>query len=466
MHKLLLVGGGLSGLASGLSARGYKTSTLEFENLRKALQGHEESPVIILGHIEKSDEEIEDFFSVSMRVPKVIIRPEENQALSRWLREPLTYTLATDDIYSFGELLGRIEWDKTILEENLRLKEQNSSLEGELRFFEELSRAITSEKQEDVLLFLLEKIRERTQAETCTIFLLNDETGELVMEKTSGTLRSTSKSSPVKAGEGLVGWVQREAKPVLIMNVYKDTSFSQRLDREIRHKIRTLISVPIKSRSKILGVLELINKTDDSEFGTEDFANVLRFIDHVALVIERAILYEKMQELVITDDLTKLFNTRYMTRTIEGEVARSNRYRTSVSLIFMDIDYFKNVNDNYGHLVGSKILVEMAQLLIRHLRDVDIVARYGGDEFVIILPQTPPDKAVTTAERIREVVEGNVFLKKEGLNLKLTASFGVASYPEHAKSREDLLRLADEAMYKVKHRTRNGVYAIMQNGAV
>ena len=127
----------------------------------------------------------------------------------------------------------------------------------------------------------------------------------------------------------------------------------------------------------------------------------------------------------------------------------------------MDIDYFKHVNDRYGHIIGSKVLVEMGQLLLKSLRSVDIVARYGGDEFVIVLPQTPPASAAQIAERMRKSVELNSFLKKEGYSLKLTASFGVASYPESAKSKEDLIRLADDAMYRVKYQTRNAVYAIV-----
>src|SRR5512135_3886069 len=114
-----------------------------------------------------------------------------------------------------------------------------------------------------------------------------------------------------------------------------------------------------------------------------------------------------MAELSITDDLTKLFNTRYLDRTLEIEMARSTRHRTSLSLIFMDVDHFKIINDNYGHLVGSKLLVEVGQLLIRCLRTVDIVARYGGDEFVIVLPQTPPSSAIQIAERIRQAIEHN-----------------------------------------------------------
>jgi diguanylate cyclase (GGDEF)-like protein len=127
----------------------------------------------------------------------------------------------------------------------------------------------------------------------------------------------------------------------------------------------------------------------------------------------------------------------------------------------MDIDYFKHINDQYGHLVGSKVLVEIGQILLKSLRSIDIVARYGGDEFVIVLPQTPPTSAKHIAERMRKAVENNVFLKKEGYSLRMTASFGVASYPESAQSKDDLIRLADEAMYRVKHQTRNAVYAIV-----
>jgi diguanylate cyclase (GGDEF)-like protein len=127
----------------------------------------------------------------------------------------------------------------------------------------------------------------------------------------------------------------------------------------------------------------------------------------------------------------------------------------------MDVDHFKRINDSYGHLIGSKVLVEMGQLLLRNLRTVDIVARYGGDEFVFVLPQTTPKSAAQIAERMRKSVEQNTFLKREGYTLKLTASFGVASFPESAKSKEELIKLADEAMYRVKYQTRNAVYAIV-----
>jgi diguanylate cyclase (GGDEF)-like protein len=127
----------------------------------------------------------------------------------------------------------------------------------------------------------------------------------------------------------------------------------------------------------------------------------------------------------------------------------------------MDLDYFKDINDNYGHLVGSKVLVEVGQILINQLRSIDTVARYGGDEFVIVLPQTMLKNAMVIAERMRKALASHTFLKSEGYSLRLSASFGVASYPESAKSKEDLIKLADESMYSVKKRARNGVYAII-----
>jgi diguanylate cyclase (GGDEF)-like protein len=465
MHRVILIGKGLSAFSDGLSLKGYRTSG--FDSFEKALPEIANASAILIETGINPSLKPKEIFSASRGIPKVFVSLDEGRKeRASLLREPLTYLAVKPSPAALAALLRRAASEKALFEENCLLREQNSALEKGLGFFDDLSRAMTTADQSGVLSLLVKKIKEMTGAETCTIYSLDEETGDIVKERTEGGMRSAKEGLATKPSESLLGWVAREGKPILVKNAYKDAKFYQKLDREIRHRTRSVICVPIKSRNRTLGLLELINRADGEEFTQRDFANILRFIDHVAIVIERATLYEKMQELVITDDLTKLFNTRYMSRTIETEVLRSNRYKTSVSLIFMDIDYFKSVNDSHGHLVGSKVLVEMGQLLLKHLRDVDIVARYGGDEFVIILPHTHPQRAVKIAERIRQTVEQNVFLRKEGFNLKLTASFGVASYPESAKSKEDLIRLADEAMYKVKHRTRNGVYAIIDNGAV
>jgi diguanylate cyclase (GGDEF)-like protein len=128
-----------------------------------------------------------------------------------------------------------------------------------------------------------------------------------------------------------------------------------------------------------------------------------------------------------------------------------------LSLIFLDLDYFKMVNDRYGHLMGSRVLVEVAELLIRNLRDVDIISRYGGDEFVVVLPETGLRTTQAITKRLHRAFHRHEFLSQEGLKLHLTASFGIAGFPDHARNKKDLIRLADQAMYEAKYGGRDRV---------
>jgi len=345
-----------------------------------------------------------------------------------------------------------------------RLKSNPYTLRHKSNFYEEVSKVITSPTDlNNILDTIMKKAKKMTSAEAWTVFLMDEGIGELVFARTEGKKTKDTEKFRVKIGEGIAGWVVKEGIPILVSDVSRDKRFLKKIDKahNSKHKTKSIICIPIKSGERLLGIIEVFNKTTKESFTREDFNQLIELFGQVSILIERALLYQKVEELSITDDLTKLFNTRYLNRTIEMEVQRSLRYRTSVSLIFMDIDFFKHVNDNHGHLVGSKILAEMGQLLLRNLRSVDVVVRYGGDEFVVVLPHTAPAAAAQIAERIRKAVEQNIFLEKEGYALRITASFGVASCPESAKSKDELLRLADEAMYKVKYHTKNGVYAII-----
>ena len=182
----------------------------------------------------------------------------------------------------------------------------------------------------------------------------------------------------------------------------------------------------------------MINKRREILFEKKDLDLLTKLVDQAAIALERSSLYQKMSDLVITDDLTKLFNFRYLDQTLDIELKRSQRYGSRISLIFFDMDYFKLVNDNHGHLVGSKVLSEVAQILINSLRDVDIVARYGGDEFVIVLPETKVDTAIKITHRLHKAIREHEFLKEEGLKLHLSASYGISGYPDHARTKKDL----------------------------
>lgn len=180
----------------------------------------------------------------------------------------------------------------------------------------------------------------------------------------------------------------------------------------------------------------------------------------VSRVIEEKRLQEeneRLKKLTNIDDLTKLHNIRYMDIVLENEIRRAKRFQSYLSLLFIDIDYFKNINDTYGHIPANKVLYQFGQLLIGLVREVDTVIRYGGDEFIVLLIETNSDDALTIANRIRTAVEEHTFLSEDGFSIKFTSTIGIATYPKPAAGKEELLNLADNAMLKGKKTTRNVV---------
>jgi len=189
-------------------------------------------------------------------------------------------------------------------------------------------------------------------------------------------------------------------------------------------------------------------------------AGNVKFVhEQVRRSFENAIKYQDAQRLIFIDDLSGLFNTRYLDLTLQNELSRARRFKKHLSLLFIDLDYFKQVNDQYGHLVGSWVLVETSRVLKFCLRDIDVLVRYGGDEFIVILAETDRAGAIIVAERIREKIAEHEFRPRENISLKLTCCVGVAAYPDDAGNKESLIHLADKAMYRGKETTRNLVYA-------
>lgn len=212
--------------------------------------------------------------------------------------------------------------------------------------------------------------------------------------------------------------------------------------------------VPISQNDSIAGYLAIFSELNGS-YNNSDIENASFIANQATLALENIQLYNQASELTYIDDLTKLHNIRYMDIALENEIKRAKRFNGHLCFLFLDIDFFKNINDSYGHQVGSKVLIELGQILKEIVREIDTVARYGGDEFTILLVETNAAGATVIANRLRDIVEKHPFLTEEGLSIWLTITIGVAAYPEQASSKEELLRAADKAMYKGKNTTRN-----------
>jgi len=344
-------------------------------------------------------------------------------------------------------------------QENKKLKATLKQVKKELAFFINVGKLLTSTLElNKVTEIIVANVQKIVSVEAWSLLLTDDKMGELYCAVTKGSyLPGELKDVRLKIGEGIAGIAAERGKPVIVRDVLKDKRCSKYFKDVKGLAPKDVLCVPIMSKKNIIGVLELVNKRNGRVFTKNEQELLLKFADQASMAIERASLYHKMANLAITDDLTKLFNLRYLYRVLDTEVKRCRRYHSTFAIIFLDLDSFKLVNDTHGHLIGSKTLVEVARMLAGSLRDVDIISRYGGDEFVIVLPHTTVDMAYKIAARIQNDINRHSFLTEEGLSLKITASFGVAGYPDHAGDETELLRIADGAMYTAKGMGRNRV---------
>jgi diguanylate cyclase (GGDEF)-like protein len=307
-----------------------------------------------------------------------------------------------------------------------------------------------------VIELVVEKIREIIPSEAWSLMMVDEENQELVFEAALGAKARDVSALRLKIGEGVAGWVAQSGKAAIVNDAARDPRFSPRVDTRTQFETRSILCAPLVSRGRTIGVLEIINK-QGGPFTRADLQLVLTLVEPCAIAIENAILFQRTEQLTITDDLTRLFNSRYLNLYLGREIKRCKRHGIPLSVIFLDLDGFKGINDQYGHLAGSGTLTEVGRILAEGVRESDILARYGGDEFVVVLPETPASGALVIAERLRRAVEEHRFLAPLGIAARISASFGIATYPDHALSPEGLIQKADQAMYRVKEREKNGI---------
>jgi two-component system cell cycle response regulator len=258
-------------------------------------------------------------------------------------------------------------------------------------------------------------------------------------------------------------------RPVLVEDAWEDALFADTVARWRSEgsdvQVRSVVALPFSLDRWRAGVLFLRTTRAERALTTSDveFAEVV--VNAAVAAIKRTYILEstradnrRLEALATTDPLTRLLNRRALLERLSSEVDRSLRYGDVLTLLMVDVDHFKNINDSHGHLVGDAVLREIGSLLHASVRAVDVVARYGGEEFVIILPETPLEGALVFAERLRETIERHGFAGRGGAGLRLTASIGAATFPSpHVHSTEDLFARADEALYRAKSGGRNQV---------
>lgn len=260
-------------------------------------------------------------------------------------------------------------------------------------------------------------------------------------------------------GEGIAGTVFLERKPIITNLGSADPRF---IAKEVLSNTKSLLCAPLIAKGEVIGVINITNKKHDKLFNQKDLEFVTSLANQAAIAIDNAKLYE----LATKDGMTKLYIYRHFMTLLENEARRCARYKRNMSLIMMDIDNFKRINDTYGHLTGDTILRRLASTLQETVRTIDIPARYGGEEFVVILPETDKKDACIIAERIRKNISEIVVKVNKNENLSPTVSMGIAQYSTDSQDPKELINCADTALYFSKHNGKNMVSTYEKDGCV
>ncbi|MDX6214570.1 MAG: hypothetical protein QOG99_154 [Frankiales bacterium] len=292
-----------------------------------------------------------------------------------------------------------------------------------------------------ILNVVLESAVASTSATSGMVLLLTPSRDDLVMAASKGL--DVPLDLRIKVGEGISGRVALTGDAV--KGIVEEGSEGE-LDGA------HVIAVPLKSSGTVIGVLDLFGT---AAFDDIDLATIRTFASQATVAVDNVLLHEEAQRLSITDGLTGLWNYRYFTMTVAKEIERAARFSRPLALLMLDLDHFKGVNDSFGHQRGDAVLVELAGRIRAEVRDVDTVARYGGEEIVVILPETDADGAGQLAERICVAVRRRPFGQPGVPPVHLTVSAGGAVFPAHALSASALLAEADKALYAAKHAGRD-----------
>jgi diguanylate cyclase (GGDEF)-like protein len=346
---------------------------------------------------------------------------------------------------------------------------------------------LTAERDLDRLLgTIIEETTSIMDADRSSLFLIDAEHGEMWAKIAQG-VGVIEIRFPV--GVGIAGTVGRTGTIINIPDAYADRRFNPEFDRKTGYRTKSILCAPLRNtQGEVIGAIQVLNKRTGA-FGSEDESLLAALSSHAAVAIENADLYRRLsamnlslerkveertaelsaanerlsalngelKEMSITDALTKVYNRRHFTERLRHEIKRVDRYGPTVSLLMIDIDLFKKVNDTWGHQAGDAVLSGVAGLIKSRLRETDLIARYGGEEFCLLATGTDRAGAQVLAERVRTLVQNAVF-EHGGQAIAVTVSIGVSTWePSLRDDQEELVRRADAALYRAKEQGRNRV---------
>jgi len=334
--------------------------------------------------------------------------------------------------------------DKKQTELNLEIERKMQQVSSLYEISKDMSACLTFE---DIFNIFSSVLKRSFRFRLARLVLLKEYKGDIdsIYEIELG--RSYAKVAPDNFDKELLDIIFEVQKNIII-TPHEDSPFLKRLS--VIKDFEALIIIPLVSEGKIAGILYIEN------ISKMYFENFLILAGQFAIELQKVILYKKVQDMAITDSLTEVFTRRYFLERFRGEIRRSMRKKSNISLLMVDLDFFKEKNDKFGHLVGDVILKEIAKILKSNLREIDIIGRYGGEEFIVALAGIAREGALQAAERLRSSIEHSVF-KAYDEKVSSTISIGVASFPEDGVDENVLIESADKALYKAKEKGRNRV---------
>lgn len=362
----------------------------------------------------------------------------------------------------FGNIVGissisqditeRITAEKKLKELNDKVVLERDKISKVLSIEEHLNTIFDINKLVD---FVVDKTTEVLESEKCSLILVDYNTRELYIKGHKGIDYQFIKGvSELKGEDSIASIIANQGKPILVVDIENDKRFLR--SKRDSYRTKSFISAPIKSGGNVMGFINVADKNsqDGNLFSALDLKILCMIVRQVAVALENAKLYRDLKNLAITDPLTHIYNFRYFTKTIDHEIIRLKRHPTiPLCLLMIDVDNFKSYNDTFGHLEGDTLLQAMSNVFKQSVREIDVVCRYAGDEFVVILPETDIPQAIFIAERIKKAVEGF------SLKRKVTVSIGIGKCTTHNTNRYDLIKRADMALSKAKKEGKNLVHS-------